>query len=225
MCTKLVLFTRLYREAQSTKHKQVGNVCPERFSGNALVPRSGVSVTGAPATRWLFFLPLHSLTYVSTAHASKQRQQYAFSSFIVYITSWLVDKHRAIWAELTVMHLVFGAASKNSRASRLTIRIEVYIFHITPHLFPLIVEFEWKELCIRDAEELLGLHGLRWTLSNMFNNHHPSRFASLSMIWASVELPCRQHIYEQKHHSKANNLVFAEHKYLTCLDTAKGVGS
>jgi len=33
------------------------------------------------------FLPLHFLTLASTAHALVQEQQYAFSSFVVYITS------------------------------------------------------------------------------------------------------------------------------------------
>jgi len=37
----------------------------------------------------------------------------------------------------------------------LTVRIEVHICHITPNFFPLIVDFQWKELCIRDTEELL----------------------------------------------------------------------
>jgi len=110
------------------------------------------------------------------------------------------------------MHLVYGAARKINRASRLTVRNEVHFCHITPHLFPLIVDFERKELCIRDAEELLGLHGLRWALSNVLHNHHPSRFASLSVICVSVELPFLQHIFEQQHHSKAGNLLFVEHK-------------
>jgi hypothetical protein len=74
--------------------------------------------------------------------------------------------------------------------SRLTVRIKVYICDITQHLFSLIVDFERKELCVREAEELLGLHGLRRTLSNVFKYHHPSRVASFSVIWAPVELPC-----------------------------------
>jgi len=84
------------------------------------------------------------------------------------------------------MRLVYGVARKNSTASSLAIRI----CHITPHLFPLIVNFERKELHIRDTEELFGLHVLRRTLLNVIHNHHPSRFASLSIIWGSVELPC-----------------------------------
>jgi hypothetical protein len=137
LCTRLVLFTGLYRDARPTKHKKVRNLCPERLSGNALIRPSGVSVSGAPATLRLIFLPLQFLTFVCTAHASVQRQQYAFSLFVVYTYSWLVDKHRVIWAELTYsyMHLFYGAARKISRASRLILRNEVYICHITPHLF------------------------------------------------------------------------------------------
>jgi hypothetical protein len=66
---------------------EVRNLYPEPLSRNALVRRSGMFVTRAPAIRLLFYLPLHSLTVVNTAHALVQRQEYAFSSFVLYITS------------------------------------------------------------------------------------------------------------------------------------------
>jgi hypothetical protein len=79
----------------------IRKLCPELLSRNALFRRGEMSVTHAPVTRLLFYIPFHSLTVVNTAHVLVQRQEYAFSSFVLYITSWLVDIHRVIWAELT----------------------------------------------------------------------------------------------------------------------------